>query len=78
MATEATHEHFEEHLLAREQFMIGGRDTAIVVWLALSLLLLLFLLLSGLAGDPPLPSTSGGDSAVTNAALTQRSAMNLR
>jgi hypothetical protein len=78
MATQATHEHFEEHLLAREQFMIGGRDTAIVVWLALSLLLLLFLLLSGLAGDPPLPSTSSVDSPGTSAALTEQTAMNLR
>lgn len=53
MASEATHEQFEPHLLAREQFMKGGRDTAIVVWLALAALVATFLLVSRLAGEAP-------------------------
>ena len=40
--------------------MIGGRDTAMVVWLALAILVTLFLITLGLAGDPPLPGTGSG------------------
>lgn len=58
MHAEATHEQVEEHLLAREQFMIGGRDTAIVVWIALAALVASFTLLSGVAGERPLPTSA--------------------
>lgn len=78
MATEATHAHFEEHLLDREQFMIGGRDTAVVVWLALSTLVLLFMLILGLAGDPPIPGSSGANSRSTEAPVAQVSSPALR
>ncbi|MFZ5890510.1 MAG: hypothetical protein ACOY0T_05520 [Myxococcota bacterium] len=56
MAIETTQEHFEEeHLLEREQFMKGGRDTAVVVWSLLALMVLTFLIISALAGEPPIP-----------------------
>ncbi|HET9930699.1 MAG TPA: hypothetical protein VFQ35_08425 [Polyangiaceae bacterium] len=63
MGAQAAHEQFEEHLLERERFMKGGRDTAIVVWLALLALVASFLLVSRLAGETPLPPAGVGAQA---------------
>ncbi len=65
MSAEATHENFEEHLLEREQFMKGGRDTAIVVWLALAALVASFLTVSRLAGDTPVAPGAVGNTSAT-------------
>ncbi|HWA75533.1 MAG TPA: hypothetical protein VG937_24530 [Polyangiaceae bacterium] len=52
----------DAHLRPSEQYMKGGRDTAVLVWSMIALLVAGFMLCAAAAGEPPAsaPTTASG------------------
>ena len=79
MATGAFYEESEDaHLLDREQFMKGGRDTALLVWAMLALMVVSFFLVLAAAGDPTQSSKGNADSSGQTARGPAPGAQNAR
>jgi len=77
MATAAVYEEAEDaHLMDREQFMKGGRDTALLVWALLALMVVTFSLLMVAAGDPTQAATGKAESVGQTAAAPAPGAQN--